>query len=147
MKVRDIMSQPARCVLAFHTAEQAAELMAVHDVGVLPVTDDQDRVIGIVTDRDIVVRCLAQGLSAATVSVQQIMTAVPTTISPDESIPDAAFVLKQLRAHRLPVVDEGRLVGMLSTDDIVRYSEDDNMAMLMLRRVVPQRPRQSVNTL
>ena len=142
MKVRDIMSQPAKTIHPFQTVEEAAEHMALHDVGALVVTD-ADQVVGIVTDRDIVVRCLAQGLAAATTTVRRAMTSSPTVIEPDESVSEAGLTLTNLRVRRLPVVEAGRLVGMVSSDDIVRHSDNEDLILLMVRRVAPRRTRQT----
>ena len=140
MKVRDIMSQPAYCIAASSSAEQAAEMMASYDVGALPVLDEEGRVVGILTDRDIVVRGLAEGLSAPTVLVKQIMTAVPTTIDPEETVSDAAFVLLHVRAHRLPVVQNEAVIGVLSADDIV-HNSDEEVVRLMVREIASRSQR------
>lgn len=140
MQLQDIMSSPVFTVKATATVEYAAEMMALHDVGALPVTMD-DALVGIVTDRDIVLRCLAPGLSPAKTDVARIMSPNPVALPPNASVDAAAQVFKNTRVRRLPVVDQDRPVGMITVDDIARASEDDASVLQMVRRVAPRRYR------
>lgn len=142
MQVRDIMTQSVKTIRASATVEEAAELMALHDVGALPVCED-DRLIGILTDRDIVVRCLAPGFSPRAVAVRQIMSGNPAMVPPSASVEFAARLIANLRVRRLPVLADGRVVGMLSSDDIARRCDDDLAVLTMVRSLAPRRRRRS----
>jgi CBS domain-containing protein len=138
MQIRDIMSHPARTIRASQTVKAASELMALHDVGALPVCQ-KDRVIGIVTDRDIVVRCLAAGLDPEVTVVSKIMSKDPVVAPPDAPADDATRMLADLRIRRLPIVEDGKAVGIVTADDIARYSTHDTLVRLMVSRLAPRR--------
>lgn len=137
MQVRDIMSEPVRVVRADAEALHAAELMALHEVGALPVID-HTKLVGIVTDRDIVLRCIVAGLSPVKTEVRRIMTAHPVAIGPDAPIEDAARIFLGLRVRRLPVVEDGQPVGMVTLDDLARLWNDDDFVLRIARRVAPR---------
>lgn len=100
------------------TATAGAARMADHDVGTLVVVDEANRPLGIVTDRDLVVRVLARGLDAASTRIEAVMTPEPRTIGERTPIELALSVMRAGRLRRLPVVDdEGKLVGIQSLDD------------------------------
>ena len=102
------------------TAIHAAERMAEEGVGCLVVVDQRGRLVGIVTDRDLVVRVLARGLNAATTPVSKAMTPDPVTIGVAAEIEEAARVIRETGARRLPVTDvDDRLVGVVSLDDVI----------------------------
>ena len=138
MQVRDIMTQPVKTIESSATAHKAAQLMALHDIGALPVSDG-GRIVGILTDRDIVLRCIAQGLDPETTDVQRIMTRDPVVEPPDVPVADAAWRFTSLRIRRLPIVEGGKAVGMLSSDDVARHWDDDAAVLLMVRRLAPRR--------
>jgi len=101
------------------TVKRAAERMRSHNVGTLLVVDDERRPLGIVTDRDLVVRILATGADPGT-PVGEVMTAPVRAVREDLGIEDALRIMRERRARRLAVVDErGRLVGLLALDDVV----------------------------
>jgi CBS domain-containing protein len=138
MEIQEIMSTPVYGVKTTETVQFAAEMMALHDVGALPVTQD-GKLVGILTDRDIVLRCLAPGRSATATMVSQIMTANPIALAPDSPVGQAARIFTDLRIRRMPIVDEGHPVGMLTVDDIARNWDEDAKILLMARRVAPRR--------
>jgi CBS domain-containing protein len=119
MQVREIMSQPARTIQASATAERAAELMAEFNIGTLPVCDG-DRIIGMITDRDIVIRCVAQHQSPAGTIIGNIMTPNPAVAGPTDSVEAAVELLGERGIMRLPVVENSHVVGLLSAEDVVR---------------------------
>src|SRR2546425_5637989 len=119
MKVRDLMTaEPVSCrpedVLA-----QAATLMRQEDCGSIPVVRD-DSLVGIVTDRDIVVRGIAAGKDPRTTPVSEVMSADPITIGPDADAAEAAKVMAERQVRRLPVVEDGRLIGLIVTAQLAR---------------------------
>ncbi len=138
MHVNEIMSEPVYTVKMTATIQFAAEMMATHDVGALPVTED-GVLVGIVTDRDIVLRSLAEGLSPTAILVHRIMTPTPIALPPNASVDEAARIFTETRIRRLPIVDEGHPVGMLTVDDVARMWTNDAATLLMVRRVAPRR--------
>jgi CBS domain-containing protein len=123
MQVEQIMNQPAIVCRVDQPCDKAARLMAEHDCGVIPVVDHDDRIIGMVTDRDICMASLAQRLPIHTIRVKDAMTREPYSCSPTDSLDVAATRMKDAQVHRLPVVDdEDRVVGVLSTNDIFRQA-------------------------
>jgi CBS domain-containing protein len=132
------MSTPAYTVKAIDTVQHAAEMMALHDVGALPVTED-GVLVGIITDRDIVVRCLAPGRSPTATEVGRIMSSGPIALAPDEPVGHAARIFTEMRIRRMPVTEDRHPVGMLTVDDIARHWDDDEKILMMARRVAPRR--------
>ena len=117
MQVKEIMTKQIACVSADDTIEKAAQMMRQHNVGSIPVCES-DKVIGIVTDRDITLRDVATGNDKQKQSVSTIMTSNPVVGSPDMDVKDAARVMSENQIRRLPIVDSGKLVGIVSLGDI-----------------------------
>ena len=124
MRVQQIMTHPAVTVQAAESVLSAAHLMATHHVGVLPVCDAK-QLIGVVTDRDVLVRAIAHDQAPGAIPVRSIMSSPPIVISPGAEVEEAAALLAQYRVRRLPVVEDGQVVGMVSADDVARCSTDD----------------------
>lgn len=133
MQVREIMTQPALTIQQTASAEEAAEQMAIYNVGALAVCDG-DRIVGVVTDRDLVVQCLATRRSPKVVTVRSIMTRDPIVIGPFDPIEDVATLMGRHGVHRVPVVQGERPVGMVSADDIARFC-DDALVLELERRL------------
>ncbi len=118
---------------------EAARLMKEHDVGSLPVVEQNEmpgghvvnQLVGIVTDRDVAVRVVAEGLDPQTVQVEQIFSDHPATALPDEDLDEALERMAELRVRRLPVVDDDRLVGMLAQADLAHVAKDKKVAHLV----------------
>lgn len=117
MKVRDIMTKEVAYINPESTVSEAAQLMQKHNVGSIPVCD-QNGVVGIVTDRDIVVRNVAHGKSPQETRVRDVMTGQVNTATPDMEVDAAADLMAQYKVRRLPVVENNRIVGMVSLGDI-----------------------------
>jgi len=120
MQIRELMtSNPAACVPPDSCAT-ALELMRRRACGFLPVVDAQaaKRVVGVVTDRDIALRLGQMDLPASQVTVASCMTSDPKTTTPQTELEDAAKIMEAAAVHRLPVIEDGRLVGVLSLKDI-----------------------------
>jgi CBS domain-containing protein len=143
MQVRDIMTHQVKTVRATATAFEAAELMSLHDVGALPVCEG-DALVGIVTDRDIILRGVAPGLDLTKTEVRKVMSRDPVAIEAAAPVSDAVRRFTDLRIRRLPVIDGDRVVGMLSSDDVARHWEDDSSVLRMVKRLAPRRRRASV---
>jgi CBS domain-containing protein len=99
---------------------EAARLLRDEDVGSLPVCED-DRVIGMVTDRDIVVRGVADGNDPRQLSVQDVASRSVQTVEPDQDLDEALRIMASAQVRRLPVVEGGRLVGMLAQADVAEH--------------------------
>ncbi|HEX7841866.1 MAG TPA: CBS domain-containing protein [Kofleriaceae bacterium] len=119
MQLKDIMTTQVRVISADATVQDAAKKLDDENVGALPVCDG-DRMIGIVTDRDIVIRSTSAGQEPGKISVRDVMTSPVTYGFVDQSIEEAAAILKQNYIRRLPVLDrDQRLVGMVTADDLM----------------------------
>jgi len=123
MQVRDIMSQDVTALAPSCSIADVAAIMRELEIGSLPVMN-QDQLIGIITDRDIVVRVVAEGLDPHMETAEYHMTRDPIAASPDWPVARAAQLMLSRQFRRLPVMDGGKLVGYLSLRDLA-HSEDD----------------------
>lgn len=124
---REIMTPDARCVQEGQTLVEAAKMMRDLDVGSLPICGDDNRLKGMLTDRDIVVRCLAEGGDPATATARELAQGEVVTIGADASVEEALSVMKQHKVRRLPVIDGHDLAGMISFEDIARNLSADKL--------------------
>lgn len=115
--VRHVMSEAPKTAGPDMSAADAAGLMRSFDTGVIPVVDG-DRLVGLVTDRDLVVRVLAGRMDPVAVRLEEIATTSTVTVSPDQQLADARDLMSEHRVRRLPVVKDGRLIGILSMGDL-----------------------------
>jgi CBS domain-containing protein len=116
-------------------AAVAARLLYRHNIGAVPVCTSDGRLRGIVTDRDIVLRCVAAENDPATTTVREIMTKSTVTVTPGDDIREAARAMAQAQLRRLPVVSDGKLVGIISLGDMARTREYDMEAALALSEI------------
>lgn len=123
------------------TARDAAIRMTREDVGTLVVVDDTKRPIGIVTDRDLVARCVADALNPATTPLTMVMSAPAALARESTEIEEALSLMARIHVRRLPVVDgEDRLVGILSLDDILDLLAEESATIGRLLARAPERP-------
>jgi CBS domain-containing protein len=115
---REIMTADPTCVKESQTLAEAAALMRDLDVGALPICGDDDRLKGMLTDRDIVVKCVADGGDTTTVTVSALAEGKPVTIGADDDIADVLQTMQDHQVRRLPVIDGHKLVGIISQADI-----------------------------
>lgn len=120
MDVRDIMSRRVISVGRAEPVSAAVRLLHRHNLGALPVCDDAGHLRGMITDRDIVIRCLASGADPAATPVSEIMSRGIVSASPEDSAERAAALMARDRVRRLPVAENGRLVGMVTLGDLAR---------------------------
>ena len=125
MKVCEIMSSKVVCIRQDEPVSAAAKLLKRSNVGALPVCDDARRLRGIVTDRDIVTRCVALDADPAETRVAEIMSRGVLTASPLDEVSHAAHIMRTDQVRRLPVLDEGKLIVMVSLCDIARDGKYD----------------------
>ena len=125
MKARDIMTANPQCVTAEDSASRAAEIMRDSDVGVVPVVEDSGsmRLAGIVTDRDLAVRIVAEGRNGD-VGVREIMSSRLTTVGPDDDMERVTQLMKSEQVRRIPVVEDDRLIGIIAQADVAREGRD-----------------------
>jgi CBS domain-containing protein len=119
MMVRDVMSSPVVTIDEDETANKAAANMDMHDLGAVIVKNKAGKSIGIITERDIVIRVVAKNLKPDTVKTKEIMTTPLVTIEPEASISDAARRMNRLDIRRLGVIYKGNLVGIISSKDVL----------------------------
>ena len=120
MIIAQIMNKSVVYVKKEDTVETAAKLLQRNNIGSIPVVDKKGEVKGIVTDRDIVTRCVANEDDPRTVKVGDIMTRGVFTITDDVDVETAAHMMAERQIRRLPVMRENRLVGMLSLGDLAK---------------------------
>lgn len=118
--VATIMSKAVEFADAGDSLATAAKRMLAADVGALPVRGPDNRLAGIITDRDIVVKAVAAGLDPKTCTVRALIAGEPICVGAEEEISQAAATMARYRVRRLPVVDGDRLVGMVSQADLAR---------------------------
>ena len=123
MKVKDIMTHQVIRIQAEETVDVAARTLARYNIGALPVCDHSGKLCGVVTDRDLVTRCVAAGKSAEKTKVADVMTGQVTAASPDMETGVAAHLMGRLQVRRLPVVEKGKLMGIVSLGDIAVREE------------------------
>lgn len=123
MKVKEIMTQNVVKIHPDEPVEAAARALAHYNVGVLPVCGSDGRLQGVVTDRDLVIRCMASGMAPGT-PVRDVMTGRVVSAAPDMEAGVAAHLMGRQQVRRLPVVEDGRLCGMVSLGDLANCEEN-----------------------
>lgn len=135
MQVKELMEGSVVSVTPDETAAEAARLLARHNVGSLPVCGEDGGLRGVVTDRDIVLRCVAIEEDPAKTQVQKIMTRNCATISPQADAREAAQLMAAKQVRRLPVVEADKVVGMVSLGDLSQCRSCDMEAALALSEI------------
>ena len=123
MKVRDIMSGPVIRIQDRESVAVAARTLTHYNIGALPVCGSNGKLCGVLTDRDIVTRCMAAGRDPNATSVWEVMTGQVLSVTPDMDIGAAAHLMGRRQVRRLPVVEGGKLCGMLSLGDLANREE------------------------
>ena len=128
MEVKQVMNRQVIAVSPEEPVSVAARLMTRHNVGALPVRDRDGSLCGILTDRDVVTRCVALERPLQETSVARVMTARVATVPPTASLDQAAALLSREQVRRLPVVEGRRLVGMVTLSDLSRQAPAQDTA-------------------
>lgn len=123
MQVVEVMEKDVKTARGTDSVKDAAQAMKKDDVGALIVVGGSGEAIGIVTERDIVIDIVADGTDPATVKVEDIMTSELITIGPETDLEEAADVMTEHDIKRLPVIYEGKLVGIVSASDLITYEK------------------------
>ncbi len=126
MKVKDMMTQSVVKIGQEEPVAVAARALAHYNIGALPVCDEKGRLCGIVTDRDIVTRCLAAGQDVSKTTVGQVMTGNVKTIDNEAGAEEAANIMGTNQIRRLPVIEGGKICGMLSLGDLSQNEKAGN---------------------
>ena len=129
MQAREIMSKAPRTVTPDLSVREAAQLMKDEDVGVLPVVEAQGsdkRLVGMVTDRDIAIRVVAEGRTGDDSRVRDIMSGSPKTVRENDNVNDVLELMGREKVRRVPVVDDrGTVVGIIAQADLARQARDE----------------------
>jgi CBS domain-containing protein len=133
--IRDLMAESPAKVEPSDSVEDAAKKMRENDVGALLVVEDEE-LKGIVTDRDIVIKAVAEGDKPGKAKVEDVCTAETTTIEADASIDDAIKAMRENDVRRLPVVDDGKPVGIVSLGDLA-IERDESSALADISAAAP----------
>ena len=123
MKVRELMTSPAVGIHPEESVEVAARKFTKYNVGVLPVCNDRGQLCGMVTDRDLVTRCLAANKLPRDTKVREVMTGQVLTVDPEMEVGVAAHLMGRRQIRRLPVVENGKICGMFTLGDMTKAEE------------------------
>ena len=127
---RDAMTASPTAIAGDKTVVEAARTMTTENVGSLPVVEEQ-KLVGMVTDRDLVINVLAKDLDPHKVPVADVATHDPVSASPDESLDTALQRMADEQVRRLPVVEDGRLVGILAQADVSRTAQPESTGRMV----------------
>ncbi|MEU4347258.1 CBS domain-containing protein [Streptomyces sp. NPDC023838] len=134
--VREVMTAGVAALRPDASLVEAAQLMRAQDVGDVLVARG-DRLIGVLTDRDITLRAVADGADPLTVSVQSVCTRSPVCVGPDDEVATAVRLMRRHAVRRLPVVEDGRPLGMVSLADVAAH-QDPHSALAEISRAAPR---------
>jgi CBS domain-containing protein len=128
--VREVMTRSPSAIESGESVVEAAQRMLNEDVGSLPVVHG-DELVGMVTDRDLVLQVLAKNLDPSKVQVAEVCSEDPTVATPNEPLEQVLAIMAAEQVRRLPVVEDGRLVGILAQADIARSAEPSSTGQLV----------------
>jgi len=142
MRVYEVMTRGVECIHPEASLQEAAAKMKSLDIGMLPVCSDHDRLVGMLTDRDITVRATAEGEDPTDIHVRDIMTPEVVYCFEDQLVDDAAHLMEEKQVRRLVVLNgDKRLVGIVSLGDLAVETHDEDLAAEALEAVSqPNRP-------
>ena len=138
MQVRDVMNPTVVSIAPQESVALAARLLARHNVGALPVCSREGTLHGMVTDRDLVLRCVAAEEDPRQVPVRQVMSRHPAQVAPGDDVRQAAQRMARQQVRRLPVVEGGKVVGMVSLWDLAQCRQFDMEASKALCEISDQ---------
>lgn len=130
-KARDVMTAGAECVQEDQSILGAAKQLAERGVGAMPICGNDNRLKGVLTDRDIVVKVVAEGKDPSIVRVGDLAQGKPVTIGADDDVEEALRTMAEHKVRRLPVIDGHDLVGMVSQADLARSLPNDRVGELV----------------
>src|ERR1044072_8546384 len=128
---REVMTGGAECVGENDTILDAAKRLAELDVGAMPICGEGDRLKGMLSDRDIVVKVLAQGKDPASTRAGELAQGKPVTIGADDSVEEALHTMRDHKVRRLPVIDGHQLIGIISQADLAQSLDEEQVGELV----------------
>ena len=128
---RDVMSQGAECIGENETLQDAARKMSQLDVGALPICGEDNRLKGMLTDRDIVTKCVAEGRDVHATRAGEFAQGKPVTVGADDPVDEILRTMKKHKVRRLPVIDGHDLVGIVSQGDVARNIDETKVGDLV----------------
>lgn len=128
---RDIMTGGVECAASTDTLTEAARKLRDLGVGALPICGPDEKLQGMITDRDIVVKCVADGGNPGEVAVSELAEGKPVTIGADDPVEEALRTMTQHGVRRLPVIDGDRLIGMVSQADVAKNLPEEAVGELL----------------
>jgi CBS domain-containing protein len=128
---RDVMTGGAECIGEDDTIVDAAKRLAELDVGAMPICGNDNRLKGMLTDRDIVVKVIAQGKDPSSTKAGELAEGKPVTIGADDSVKEALKTMADHKVRRLPVIDGHDLVGIVSQADLARNVDEEQVGDLV----------------
>jgi CBS domain-containing protein len=141
MKIRELMTTDVRTCAPEDSLQQAAALMSDLDVGIVPVAEGGNKLHGVITDRDIVVRAVAKGMDINSTKVSDCVSGKVVTISPEATADEAAKLMADNQVRRLPVVENNKLCGIVAIGDLAVVGIHENEAGFALSEISePSRP-------
>jgi CBS domain-containing protein len=144
LRCDEVMKRNVHSIRERDSLQKAAQLMREQDIGFLPVLDRRGKVVGIVTDRDIVIRGCESGACASTTPVRDVMTLEAITCRPEDLLTHAEALMSEHHISRLPIVDRGALVGIVSLSDVAQYDRPTRIGRTVQRiaerKYAPERP-------
>ena len=123
MKVKECMSNNVVCANPGWTVKETAKLMEKERVGCVPVCDDSKKIVGLVTDRDLVLRTIACNKDPNTTPISEVMTTEICKISPDSEVSEAGKVMSKWQVRRVPVIEDNQIVGIITVGDLANHGE------------------------
>lgn len=135
MKVRDVMTSGVVRISPEESVEVAARALAHYNIGVLPVCGWDGKLCGVVTDRDLVIRCVAAGNRPGQTRVRDVMTGTVVAAQPDMDVEEAAALMAKQQVRRLPVLQNSRLCGMVTLGDLAGREETQERAVGVLTNI------------
>ena len=135
MQIKDIMTKKVISISPNESAAVAARLLAQHNIGALPVCGREGSVRGMLTDRDIVLRCVAAEDDIRTTKVSELMTRRVVSVDAEDSVETASALMARAQVRRLPVEQDGRLVGMVSLGDLAKAPQCNQSAANALTEI------------
>lgn len=132
-RAAEIMSKDVTVIREDETVREAAERLASDDIGVLPICDTNKQIKGVLTDRDIVVHVIARGKDPANTRARDLEQGEIVTLRPDDSIDHACDLMAEHKVRRLPVVEDGRVVGMVSQADVAKNVSPEQAGRMLTR--------------
>jgi CBS domain-containing protein len=141
---RDVMTPDADCIGENQTLLDAARMMADRGYGAMPICGEDQRLKGMLTDRDIVVKALAQGKDPASCRAGELGEGKPITVGADDALDETLKTMARYKVRRLPVIDGHRLVGIVAVADVARELSDDRAKGDLIETISEGPPQQQV---